>query len=344
MKFDFLIGNPPYQEEQEGDNKTFAPPIYHKFIENSYRLADGVELIHPARFLFNAGNTPKQWNESMLSDAHLKVLYYEEDGKKIFSNTDIKGGIAITYHDQKKEFGAIEIFTKYLELNTALKKVKDNQLFEPFSNIVISRTAYRLTDAMHREHPEAIGLLSKGHAYDMSTNIFDRLPQVFFEQKPLDGLDYIRILGREANRRSYKYIRRDYVNAVTNLDFFKIFLPSANGNGAFGETLSSPVIAAPGIGSTETFISIGKFETETEVNSALKYVSTKFVRALLGVLKVTQHLTPDKWKYVPLQDFTPTSDIDWSQSIADIDQQLYRKYGLDDDEIKFIETHVKEMV
>ena len=77
--------------------------------------------------------------------------------------------------------------------------------------------------------------------------------------------------------------------------------------------------------------------------NAMKYIKTKFVRALLGVLKVTQDNNADKWKYVPLQDFTTSSDIDWSQSIKDIDQQLYRKYGLSDDEIEFIETHVKEM-
>ena len=64
---------------------------------------------------------------------------------------------------------------------------------------------------------------------------------------------------------------------------------------------------------------------------------------MLGLLKVTQDNTPDKWKYVPLQDFTSDSDIDWSKSVAEIDRQLYAKYGLDENEIEFIETHVKEM-
>lgn len=64
---------------------------------------------------------------------------------------------------------------------------------------------------------------------------------------------------------------------------------------------------------------------------------------MLGVLKITQDNPPEKWKYVPLQDFTSASDIDWTQSVADIDRQLYAKYGLDDEEIQFIESHVKEM-
>ena len=104
-----------------------------------------------------------------------------------------------------------------------------------------------------------------------------------------------------------------------------------------------PLICEPAIGATETFLSIGYFENKYEVESALKYIKTKFTRAMLGILKTTQDLTPDKWRYVPLQDFTPQSDIDWSKSIHEIDQQLYKKYGLSQEEIDFIETNVKEM-
>lgn len=343
MKFDFVIGNPPYQEDTIGDNKGYAPPVYNKFLDAAYQVADKVEMIHPARFLFNAGSTPKTWNEKMLNDEHFKILHYEDDASKIFQNTDIKGGVAISYRDNKKYFGAIEVFTKHSELNSILRKVTEDSIFSPLSDIVISRTAYRLTDVMHGEHPEALGQLSKGHAYDMSTNIFERLPQIFYDEVPDDKNDYIEILGRENNERVYKFIRRDYVNKVVNLNKFKIFIPKANGIGSFGEVISSPIIGRPGIGSTETFLSIGIFDTESEVEVALKYIKTKFVRAMLGILKTTQDVTPDKWKYVPLQDFTSSSDIDWSQSIANIDKQLYRKYGLSDKEINFIEKNVKEM-
>lgn len=341
--FDVIIGNPPYQDETLGDNKGFAPPVYNKFLDEAYKIADVVEMIHPARFLFNAGSTPKAWNEKMLKDEHFKVLSYESDASKIFPNTDIKGGVIISYHNDKKIFGAIKVFTKYPELNLILSKVNQVSSFLSMSTIVVTRTAYRLTDKMHKDHPEAIGQLSKGHAYDMSTNIFERLPQIFYTEKPQDELEYIRILGREKNERVYKYIRRDYVNQVINLDKFKIFIPKANGIGKFGEILSLPIISEPGIGSTETFLSIGSFNTEYEVNVACKYIKTKFVRALLGILKTTQDITPEKWKYVPMQNFTPNSDIDWSQTIQDIDRQLYAKYKLSQEEINFIENTVKEM-
>ena len=345
MKWDFAIGNPAYQAavNEQGDNKTFFAPVYNYFLDEAFKVADKVEMIHPARFLFNAGSTPKAWNEKMLSDPHYKVLEYEEDATKVFSNTDIKGGVVITYHDKSKEFGAIQTFTKYPELNGILRKVVDSETFESINKDVITRTAYRITDVLHRDHPEAIKQLSKGHAYDMSTNIFDRLPQVFFDKRPNDDKKYIKILGREGNTRVYKFIQEDYVNSPRSLHKYKIFLPSANGNGTFGETLTQPVLEGIGVGATETFISVGIVLSEREAQAILKYIKTKFLRTLLNILKTTQHLTPAVWKYVPKQDFSNNSDINWNASIADIDQQLYKKYGLSQEEIDFIETHVKEM-
>ena len=360
MKFDFIIGNPPYQDEQvsnnfEGSKKNYAPPIYHLFMDECYKIGDVVELIHPARFLFNAGSTPKTWNEKMLNDGHFKVLFYEEDGHKVFPtlSTPLRGGVAITYRNENAEYGPIQAFTKYPEINAIMHRVIYDPTFKTLMDIVYSRTAYRLTELMHRDHPEAryredengknIGLLSKGHDYDMSSNILQLLPAIFFDNKPDDDYAYIRILGRLNGRRIYKYIRRDYVKDVENLDYYKVYVAQANGSGEFGETMSEPVVEGPGVGATETFLSIGKFNTNEEANAVSKYIKTKFARALLSVLKVTQNGNKPVWRMIPLQDFTSSSDIDWSQSIADIDRQLYVKYGLSDDEITFIETHVKEM-
>lgn len=342
MKFDFIIGNPPYQDETKGDNETYAPPTYHRFLDSAYTLSDRVEMIHPARFLFNAGSTPKAWNEKMLTDPHLKVEFYEPDATKVFPGTDIKGGIAITYRDATRDFGAIGTFTPFEELNTIKQKVCGTD-FRPLSEIVFSRTSYRLTEVLHQEHPEAAGQLSKGHLYDMSTNIFELLPQVFSEKKPEDGKDYIQIYGREKGERVFRWIRKDYVNEPKNLNHWKVVLPKSNGSGALGEVLTTPLIGEPLIGSTETFISVGCFATQAEAEACLKYVKTKFARAMLGILKVTQDNPPDRWAYVPLQDFTAESGIDWGKSVAEIDRQLYKKYGLSEEEVAFIESKVEEM-
>ena len=345
MKFDFVIGNPPYQDESNGSLRNYAPPIYHLFLDEAYKIADKVELIHPARFLFNAGSTPKVWNEKMLEDPHLKVLEYEADSDKIFPNlsTPIKGGIVITYRDTTEDYGAIQAFTPYLEMNAISHKVVNHDCFSSLMDVVYSRTSYRLTDTMHGDYPEALSKLSNGHPYDMASNIFQRLPEIFFDAPPQDGYEYIKILGREGSRRIYKYIRRVYVNDVENLMSYKVYVPQATGSGVFGEALSQPIIESPSVAATETFISIGKFDSEDEAKGLEKYIKTKFLRAMLSILKVTQNGNRGVWKMIPLQDFSPSSDIDWSQPIAAIDQQLYAKYGLSEEEIAFIESHVKEM-
>ena len=158
-----------------------------------------------------------------------------------------------------------------------------------------------------------------------------------------DGNDYIQIFGRSGSVRTYKWINRAYIGEHDNLSYFKVLLPKSNGSGALGEVLSTPLIGQPLIGHTQSFISIGAFLMEFEASSALKYVKTKFLRTLLGILKITQDNKKSVWKYVPIQDFTTNSDIDWSKSVAEIDKQLYKKYNLSDEEINFIETKVKEM-
>lgn len=100
MKFDFVIGNPPYQETQESTSDT---PIYDKFMDAAFEIADRVEFVTPARFLFKAGKTPRAWNEKMLNDMHFKVLCYEEDSSKVFANTDIKGGLQLPIETTEKD-------------------------------------------------------------------------------------------------------------------------------------------------------------------------------------------------------------------------------------------------
>ena len=351
MRFDFVIGNPPYQDETVGGNTSFAPQIYHVFLDASYKVSDRVELIHPARFLFDAGSTPKDWNRKMLQDKSFKVLEFYPNVASVFPGIELTGGVVISYHDTTKDFGAIGVFAAYEELNSILRKVNNSLEFKSMEDIVVTRTIYRLTDKLHEDFPEAKGQLSKGHAYDMSSNIFDVLPQVFYREKPCDNNEYIRMLGRKEGKREYMFIRRDYVNTsrICNVDKYKVVISKADGAaGTIGKPIPARVIGkslveCPEEGTTESFISIGAFDTEEEALSCQQYITTKFARTLISILKVTQEINPSKFKYVPLQDFTSSSDIDWSQSIHSIDLQLYDKYGLTEDERNFIETHVKEM-
>lgn len=337
-KFDFVIGNPPYQESQD---ETSDKPIYNYFIDEAYKIADKVELITPARFLFNAGKTPKPWNKKMLSDKHLKILKYIQKSNSIFANTDIKGGVAITYRDKNKNFGKIETFVTFDELRSIMTKVQQRNE-ESFSELIYAPESYKLTEKLHTDYPEAENLLSKGHKYDVTTNIFEKLPFVFIKEEK-NTKDYIKMIGRFENNRVIRWVKREYIDAPDNLDYYKVIVPKSNGSGALGEVFSTPILGTPILGSTQTFISIGKFNTEFEGNACLKYIKSKFLRVMVGILKITQDNKKSVWKYVPMQDFTENSDIDWSVSIAQIDKQLYKKYKLDEEEINFIESKVKEM-
>ncbi|WP_287349052.1 Eco57I restriction-modification methylase domain-containing protein [Prevotella sp.] len=320
MRFDFVIGNPPYQDETVGGNTSFAPQIYHVFLDASYKVSDRVELIHPARFLFDAGSTPKDWNRKMLQDKSFKVLEFYPNVASVFPGIELTGGVVISYHDTTKDFGAIGVFAAYEELNSILRKVNNSLEFKSMEDIVVTRTIYRLTDKLHEDFPEAKGQLSKGHAYDMSSNIFDVLPQVFYREKPCDNNEYIRMLGRKEGKREYMFIRRDYVNTsrICNVDKYKVVISKADGAaGTIGKPIPARVIGkslveCPEEGTTESFISIGAFDTEEEALSCQQYITTKFARTLISILKVTQEINPSKFKYVPLQDFTSSSDIDWS--------------------------------
>ncbi len=344
FKFDVVIGNPPYQEEVKN---TSDKPIYHLFLDEAYKIAKRVSFITPARFLFNAGKTPKAWNQKMLEDKHLKVEYFEQDSSKVFGNTNIIGGVVVTYRDSDTIFGAIGTFTAFPELNRILRKVEKTNSGS-FSNIVFGQNIYQYTEKLHEDYPNAEGLLSKGHKYDVTSNAFDRLDLIFFDKKQDDGNSHIQMLGLQNNKRVYKWVRSEYISNHISLSKYKVFVAASNGaSGTLRDVaariISTPLLGIPFVGTTQTFLTVGSFDTKEEANAALKYVRSKFARALLGVLKVTQHNTSEKWKYVPLQDFTAASDIDWSQPIRKIDQQLYKKYGLDQTEIDFIESHVKEM-
>ncbi|NQH95487.1 restriction endonuclease [Streptococcus suis] len=343
MKFDVVIGNPPYQDTALGENATFAPPIYHNFIDESQKISDKSILVTPGRFLFNAGSTPKAWNRKMLSDPHVKVVYYEQNSSMVFPGTDIKGGVAITYQDKTKDFGAIETFTPYAQLNSILKKVSP-LTEQTFDTIVSGRGVYKLSQKALDDFPEIEQIQSKGHKKDIGSGAFRILKDiVFYENVPNDGKEYVKFLGLENLKRTYYWIASEYVDAPLSFSNYKIFIPKSNGSGALGEVPSTPLIGAPLIGATETFLSLGNFSTQLEAENCLKYIKTKFARAMLGVLKITQDNTRDKWAKVPLQDFTSSSDIDWSQSVAEIDAQLYKKYGLSQEEIDFIESKVKAM-
>lgn len=325
LKFTAVVGNPPYQMNTDTN---FATPVYHLFIEAAKSLnPDYVSLIHPARFLFDAGATPKDWNRQMLNDPHLSVPLYEADSQKVFSGVDIKGGVVITFWDKHQTNGGLGgTFIAFEELRTTLTKVSGQSI----ESIIYPQS--KTTKPLDSKFPTEVRL---------RPNYFEKFPNIFTKQK--DSTHLVKIIGLEkGNKRTERFVNKLIMNDP-NLMNWKVFLPESNGSGAIGEVLSTPLVGEPLVGCTGSFIQFGAFSIEVDARNCMKYLKTKFCRAMLGTLKITQHNPKSTWKNVPTQDFTDNSDIDWTKSIMEIDQQLYKKYNLTEKEITFIETNVRAM-
>lgn len=343
VNFEAIVGNPPYNETAKGSSSS-DDPIYHHFMEIAYKTSNKVVMISPARFLFNAGKTPSKWNDKMLKDEHLSVKFYEKDSNKIFLETAIPGGIAVTYRDGEKTFGEIGTFISFFELKSIKNKVQLKSS-NSIRDIIYSQNKFNL-NVLFSEYPNYKKLIgSNGRDKRFRQIIMERL-DVFTEEKK--NADDLRIFGLIGHSRGYRYIEKRFVENENWIDKYKVFVPFSNGaSGTLGDTaarlISKPILGEPMDGMTQTFIGFGALENRQDAEALLKYIKSKFCRVLLGINKVTQGNKADTWQFVPLQDFTDKSDINWTKSVAEIDKQLYDKYGLDEKEIAFIEEKVKAM-
>ena len=212
MKFDVIIGNPPYQEERTGDNKQFAPPVYNYFIDEAQKVGDIVELIHPARFLFNAGRTPHDWNIKMLNDEHFKILKYQQDSSLIFGNSvEIKGGVAISYRDARIKFGAIKQFTFYEELNSILHKVINTSAFQGIDNCIFLQNKFNLEN-LYTDYPNFEKIIgSEGKDKRFRNNIFDKI-SAFTEERTSN--EDVPVYGVINNKRVWRYLPLKYFDTT----------------------------------------------------------------------------------------------------------------------------------
>lgn len=342
MKFDAIVGNPPYQMS-DGGAQASATPVYNLFVDVSKKLnANYISMIMPSRWM-TGGKGLDKFRDDMIHDKHFLVLHDYTNSKNVFPSVDIKGGICYFLRDRDKEDkckiykhdsenvkysyrnlveDGDEIFIRNSELITIKNKVakKDNSSFE---NIVSPLKPYGLRGDIFKDY-------SKYNLPNMSDNPINNGLTVY-------GLDEkLKRVMRYADI-NYPLPKRDYVKG------YKLFMSRNQGSGNFGEEFSTPIFAKPNDCCTETFVVIGLFNTEKESQNCWQYIKTKFFRAMVGIRKQDQGASKSIYHYVPLQDFTEKSDIDWSKSVAEIDKQLYKKYNLTQEEIYFIEKTVKPM-
>ena len=362
FKFDAVVGNPPYQEMNSANKMSRS--IYPDFVRASQQVGKLTSLVIPARWMSGESGPYKETSgfiNDMLDGSHLKQFTLFPNSQDVFNGVDIKGGVCTFVWDKSYTTDLVE-YTVHDENGT------------------ISQTVpFRIADNIIIRFPELVSIIQKiftepvsAASSSMRTLVSSRNPFGFVsdlftknnegvsrisEDKQFDN-DYL-VHGLVKNKRVVRYIPNDALRKnIEGARAYKVFLPRANGSGVFGEIFSTPMIGTPMIGTpmigtpmigtpmticTDTFLQVGQFDNELEANNLLKYIKTKFFRAMVGVKKTAVFNYKDCFTFVPLQDFTANSDIDWTKSIPEIDQQLYRKYSLTDEEIDFIETHVKPM-
>ena len=342
MKFDFVIGNPPYQEMSK--NK-MTRSIYPDFVRSSQAIGQIVSLVMPARWMSGENGPYRETQyfiDEMLKGDHLQSFHLYPNSSDLFPNVDIKGGVCFFVWNRAYSCDRVN-YT--ITENGAYKKVL---------------TSFRIAENVIIRFPELISILEKTKAIStiyLNTWVSSRNPFGFIsdlftknkegvsrisEEKQQDD-DYL-VHGLLKNKRVIRYIPNSALKKNIHIAHsYKVFLPRANGSGVFGEVFSTPMIGTPMMICTETFLQIGVFDNCTEAENLLKYVKTKYFRTMVGIKKTAVFNYKECFTFVPLQDFTAASDIDWSRSVAEIDRQLYAKYGLSAEEVAFIEEKIKPM-
>lgn len=341
MKFDAVVGNPPYQEEG-GSGGSNDAPIYQFFAIAAEKIKPYfVSLIMPARW-FAAGreNLLGSFRKHMIKTKQLNKMVVFANSADVFSNVEIKGGICYyllnssysgdcdyVLHEGdsiikcSRELSQFDIVIRNPKLADIVAKVRENSVEENCVDSIVSNdTPFGISSnpKSSKKNPMQV--------YEVSTSQHNT--KLYHIQKLTRKIEYV---DRSLIKKNERYI-----------DSVKVLIPGASGTGNDPYVLGKPICAPRNSVCSQSFLFV-PFNDNTEAENFLKYVKSKFFRILVSAVKISQSAPKRVYKFVPLQDFTENSDIDWSKSVEEIDQQLYKKYNLTDEEITFIESMIKPM-
>lgn len=333
VKFDAVVGNPPYQLDVGIKKENYGIPIYNDFVSQSIILAPQyLSMITPSRW-FTGGRGLEEYRRKMLNDKHIKKLVDFVDSKDCFPGVDVSGGVSYFIWDKsynnKCEFVSIlnnkkstmlrdlnkySIFTRYNEALCIIDKVQEKS--NGFLSEIVSQqtpfgfiTTYRGQD---KPFTDSITLLtSSGKTY----------------------VAYDKVTRGQEMISKYKVIFSKATCEHAGV---------ADRNGKY-RVVSFNSILEPFEICSQSYLVGGCFAIKKEAQNFHKYIKSMFSRFLLLQAISSQDISREKFMFVPLQDFTENSDIDWSKSVAEIDRQLYKKYNLSGEEIAFIESMIKPM-
>ncbi len=337
MKFNAIVGNPPYQVIDGGGTGSSAQAVYNKFVDVARLIKpDYISMIMPSRWM-TGGKGLDDFRLSMIKDKRIRKLHDYLDAKICFPTVAIEGGVCYFLWNRDEE-GLCEFVSHSKDAALTVERFLD----DGDSNVIIREIgALPIVDKIYYDKGSFSALVSVRNLFKIDSGALET---------SLVNNGY-KVFGRYDSKRSYKYLRAysvDDERIRLFVDKWKVFISKADGAaGQLGNPVPARIIGKAEIGDpnilcTETFLAIGPFDTEAMAKNVVKYMETKFFRFLVGARKL-KNMTQDTYSFVPLQDFTDKSDIDWSESVENIDKQLYKKYGLTEEEIAFIEKMIKPM-
>ena len=355
MKWDLIIGNPPYQLNvgNDGGNKSKSKAIYHKFIDQAIKLCPRyLTMIIPSRWMTKtADGVPDNWVDEMLLNNHLSEIHDFADANSCFSGVEIKGGVSYFLWNEDTVKNCKYVY-EGIDGSISTRTGK----LDPFDAGVIIRQPYA--------HSILNKIINIEGDYFKTEQSFSSLvsPKDFFNNKKFLNSAWDGYVEKKDAEHSVKFYisknmkgipfawikKSDIPKNIKTLPLHKVYIPAASGTGMDSKILGTPIYGEPNSVSSQTYLVIGYDPekhnlTKEQCENIIKYLSTKFLRYCVSIKKMTQNGSRGSYQFVPLQDFTNKSDINWNQSIDEIDKYLYKKYDLSEKEIEFIETIIKPM-
>lgn len=334
MKFDVIVGNPPYHMKDGGGKGDSAKPIYNLFVEQAIKLNPTyLTMIIPSKWM-KGGKGLDPFRKKIMNDKRMKYIYDFEDEKECFEGINLAGGVCYFLWD-KNYNGKIDYIYKPLgELETKSKRFLTSKYSE---TIIRDVRQLKIIEKVYEKKEEKFSnIVSKRMPYGIGTDLFNNPSKYGYKEIPnKPRKNSIKVYGVKGHKGGAKrvigYIDEQWGKEYPSLNKYKLFH-------SYAYTHSSTVppeiiIGKPGEVCTETFLEIGPFKTKNEAENCLSYIKTKFFRGLLSYNRIQQNLSRSTFDLIPIQDFNKQFS----------DKVLYSKYKLDKKEIEFIEKYVKPM-
>jgi len=342
MKFDVIIGNPPYQLNvgNDGGNKSKAKAIYHKFISQAIKLQSHYLLmITPSRWMTKqTEGIEEQWVDEMIGCNHFRVIHDFEDSSLCFPGVSIMGGVNYFLYD-KNYLGKCEYYYHIDSVEESISRCDklDSMnakivIRDPKSYSIIQKIVKKERIYYSNEKDNFSGIVSPKDFYTNKELLTSSWKEYSKEKTSINNIKYY--LNKQIHGIEYGWVRQmDIPKHATTKGKNKVLIPAANGS--LDVVLGQPFYAEPNSVCSQTYLVIGYDSnfSKTECENIISYIRTQFFRYLVSIKKKTQNGPRGVYQFVPLQDFSHP----WT------DEMLYKKYDLSADEIAFIESMIRPM-